>query len=166
MAAGSRAKMRQRMRVSCQSGYWRSVVRGIGPILVAQMAAGQVDEHVFEGGVVRREAGQGTASALKMSEQEWEGFVQLLDGERKPFTAPSNGMNPRQSTHAAFLHRSIARELDHFGSAEQLDEFARATQRDDLALIDYGHPVAEPLRFVHVMCSEQHCAALGAKPFD
>src|SRR6266478_1231948 len=103
MAAGSRAKMRQRMRVSCQSGCWRSVVCLSWLMLIAELAASQVDEDVFESGVVGGQASQCAAGLLKMAEQEWQSFMQLLDGERQPIISTLDRMHARQGAHGGLF---------------------------------------------------------------
>src|ERR1017187_7072048 len=96
MAAGSRAKMRQRMRVSCHNGCWRSAVRFSCVMLIAQLPASQVDEHVFERGMVCGKPRQRVPGLLEMVEQERQRFVQLLDRVRASVTAAFHSMPARQ----------------------------------------------------------------------
>src|ERR1035437_2832172 len=154
------------MSVSCHNGCWRSAVRFSCGILIAQLPASQVDEHVFERGMVCGEPRQRMPGLLEMVEQERQGFMQLLDRERQPVAAEFHRMHAGQGAHAGFLDQPITGELDHVRTAQRLDQFPRGSRRDDLALVDDGDPVTEPLRFVHVMRREQHRASFALKPFN
>src|SRR2546421_9869038 len=69
-------------------------------------------------------------------------------------------MYARQRTQLGMVHSSVAGHADDLGATKRADEIGRRAQSDHSALINYGHPVAKPFGFIHIMGREQNCSSL------
>src|SRR5205085_2342195 len=137
---------------------------------IAQLPPREGHEHILERGVVSGEERELGAAPLEQGQQRRDGAVHLGDGERGPVRRRAHGPNPGergQLVDSGSVRRAVRqREFDDVLGAERRDERARRAERDDLAVVHDGNPVAQPLRFFHVMRREENRAARRAEPAD
>ena len=61
--------------------------------VVVQVAAGELDEHIFQAGVACCQTGQFPIEILEMIEQRWYGYVRLVDRKAKAILFRPHGLH-------------------------------------------------------------------------
>src|SRR5258705_3539058 len=130
----------------------------IGCSRITELPSGERDEHVVERGVVRGEQRQLYAALFEQREQRGERAVQLYDREGDTIAAhPHGGHAPHlpQDFHeirgdAAFRRRKV----HHVVRAQRRNQLLWSSLGDDLAVVHDRDPVAQALRFLHIVRRE------------
>src|SRR5579862_3655094 len=145
-ASGSRANSRIRVRVSS--------INGCSALFISQVPSSQGDENVFQRRGMCAEFGKRNSLAGKFTQQSRYGPVQL---HHVKLDIPVFRV---QIAHALdFAKRGgiqglSRRKLDHVLDADRRNQLTRRSESDDLTVIHNRDAVAEPLRFIHVVCRQ------------
>src|SRR5437867_1401028 len=101
-----------------------------------------------------------------MREQQRQGFVQVLDRQRKAIRERLDGVHSRQATETGFVECAIAFYFHHLRAAQGLDQFAWCAQGDYFPLFHDRDSITKALRFIHVVSRQEDSPALGLESLD
>src|ERR1700685_2230487 len=117
--------------------------------LFPQMASSQIDKHILEAGLSRREVQKLRAVFSDCIEQRGDGQVRLTHGEADQTIVMTHRFHTGQRP-PSLQGRSVAGgaagcELHHVMSAEAFDQLRRRAFCNDLAMINDGQAIAKAL---------------------
>src|SRR5512134_2649230 len=141
IVSGWRKLSRSRASTSCARG-----------LRIAQVPPRERNVDVLQGRVPQGEIRERGFAVAHQVEQRRDGDVRLGCRHQDLGVRPADGPDSGDGAQGIVLDRSVRKlHLDDEVAAKRRDQLGRRSQRDPLSVVDDGHPVAEPVRFFHVV---------------
>src|SRR5438034_8109244 len=122
-------------------------------LLLAQMPASQIHEHILKTRLARREMFQLRGKSINLFEQRRNSPVRLADAEAHSSIFIAHGLNSRERAPRRTVAMRIARkcEFNHVMSPEFLNQLGRCSLGNNLPVINNRNSITQTLGLVHVV---------------